>query len=79
MDDEYLVTPDRHHIIRWERESDRDVIRGLPSLRLLRKHFTLGNLVRRRQSFAEKTDRFTVKTKFIQTPSTFLTFSVYSL
>jgi len=54
MDDEYLVTPDRHHIIHWERESDRDVIRGLPSLRLLRKHFTLGNLVRRRQSFAEK-------------------------
>lgn len=36
-----------------EGESDRDVITGLPSLRLLRRHFTLGNLVRRRQSLAE--------------------------
>lgn len=53
--DGYLLIPDRHNIIHRERESDRDVIIGIiPSLRLLRKHFTLGNLVRRRQSFAEK-------------------------
>lgn len=29
---------------------------SLPSRRLLRRHLTLGNLVRRRQSFAERTE-----------------------